>query len=224
MKTWTLLSLSLLLCGCAKSPRPTEAPAGPGERAAVPAGSPTRPWEPTKKTEIAPAEKKVVMIIAPKDFRDEELLKPKELLESRGAKVTVACSSLEEATGMLGAKVKPDVLLNDVKAEDFNAIVFVGGVGAKEYWDDPTAQALAKEAVARGKVVAAICLAPVTLANAGVLEGRQATVWASERERIVAKGASYRDAALVRDGQILTSNGPEAAEEFGQGIASALGL
>jgi len=224
MKTWTLLCLSLLLCGCAKPPRPTAAPAETGERAAVPAASPTRTWEPRKKTEIAPTEKKVVMIIARKDFRDEELLKPKELLESRGAQVTVACSSLDEATGMLGAKVKPDLLLDDVKAEDFNAIVFVGGVGAKEYWDDPKAHALAKEAVARDKVLAAICLAPVTLANAGVLEGRQATVWASESEKIVAKGASYRDAALVRDGKILTSNGPEAAQQFGAGIASALGL
>src|SRR4030042_1829030 len=104
---------------------------------------------------------RVVMVIAHSDFRDEELLKPKALLERAGARVTVASSSLEPATGTLGAEVTPDLLLKDVDAGEYEAVVFIGGPGAKEYWDNGTAHALARAGVEQGKVVAAICTAPV---------------------------------------------------------------
>ncbi|MBC7337341.1 MAG: DJ-1/PfpI family protein, partial [Clostridia bacterium] len=62
------------------------------------------------------ATKKVLMIVAHRDFRDEEFFEPKKTLEGRGARVVVASSSLEEARGMLGSTVKPDLLLKDVRA------------------------------------------------------------------------------------------------------------
>ena len=166
--------------------------------------------------------KRVAMVIAHRDFRDEELLKPKTLLEKAGARVTVASSSLEPATGVLGAKVTPDVLLKDVDAGDYEAVVFIGGPGAKEYWDDRTAHALARAGVEQGKVVAAICIAPVTLANAGLLDGKRATVWKTESGRLRAQGADYTGAEVEVDGRLITSNGPEAAEDFGKAIAEAL--
>jgi len=165
---------------------------------------------------------RVVMLIAHRDFRDEELLKPKALLEKAGARVSVASSSLEAATGTLGAKVTPDLLLKDVDAGEYDAVVFIGGPGAKQYWDDSTAHRLAREAVEEGKVVAAICIAPVTLANAGLLEGKKATVWKTESGRLRAQGASYTGADVEVDDRIITANGPEAAETFGAAIAEAL--
>jgi len=71
------------------------------------------------------------MVIASQDFRDEELLTPKEILENKGVKVTIASSSLDTATGMLGAKVKPDILIEDVNVNDFDAVIFVGGAGGE---------------------------------------------------------------------------------------------
>lgn len=165
---------------------------------------------------------RVVMVIARRDFRDEELLKPKALLERAGARVTVASSSLEPATGTLGAKVTPDVLLKDIDAGDYEAVVFIGGPGAKEYWDDRTAHAVARAGVEQGKIVAAICLAPVTLANAGLLDGKKATVWKTESGRLRAQGANYTGTKVEVDGRLITSNGPEAAEDFGKAIAEAL--
>ncbi|HHT9150731.1 MAG TPA: DJ-1/PfpI family protein, partial [Candidatus Wujingus californicus] len=111
--------------------------------------------------------KKVVMIIASNNFRDEELLKPKEVLERNGVAVTVASSSLKESTGMLGAKVKPDILFININVVDYDAVIFVGGAGATEYWDNPTAHKIAKDAYSAKKIVGAICIAPVTLAKAG---------------------------------------------------------
>jgi len=88
----------------------------------------------------ASAGKKVLMIIASHNFRDEEFLKPKGIFESRGLVVTVASTTSNMATGMLGAKVKPDILLKDVNVAMYDVVVFVGGSGATEYIFDPTAQ------------------------------------------------------------------------------------
>ena len=99
--------------------------------------------------------KMILMVIASNQFRDEEYQKPRALLEAAGAMVTVASSSLKEATGMLGLEVKPDILLKDAKMEQFDAVVFVGGMGATEYWENPAAHALAKSAYQSGKVTSA---------------------------------------------------------------------
>jgi protease I len=166
--------------------------------------------------------RKVVMIIASRDFRDEELQKPKSVIEQRGAQVTIACSTLGVVTGVKGMKVTPDILLDQVKVEDYDAVIFVGGPGSSEYWDDPKAHSIAKETVAADKILGAICIAPVTLANAGVLEGKKATVYSSEKGRLEASGAIYTGADVEVDGKIITGNGPGAAEEFGEAIARTL--
>lgn len=167
--------------------------------------------------------KRVVMVIAKKDFRDEELFEPKKIIEQAGGKVTVASSSLNEAKGMLGKTCKPDILVKDINVDEFDAVVFVGGTGASEYWNDSTAIAIAKSAAEKKKLLAAICIAPVTLANAGLLDGKKATVWESEADKLRAKGAKYTGAAVEVGGDRITANGPEAAAEFGAAIVVALG-
>ena len=166
--------------------------------------------------------KRVVMVIAHSRFRDEELLEPKAVLEGVGASVTIASSSLEEATGMLGATVTPSVLLGDVSVDDFDAVVFVGGSGASEYFNNTTAHALARDAAGKGKTVAAICIAPSTLANAGLLQGKRATCWSTEADNLTARGADYTGAVVERDGLIITGQGPKAARQFGRTLAQAL--
>ena len=166
--------------------------------------------------------KKAVMIIANDGFRDEELAQPREILEQNGIEVKIASSALSQARGMLGAKVKPDILLTSINAEDFDAIIFVGGQGASEYWDDPLAHRLAQEAIKQNRIVAAICIAPVTLAKAGILKGRRATVWSAEADQLKAGGANYTGEPVEKDGNIITANGPTSAREFGEEIVMAL--
>lgn len=163
-----------------------------------------------------------VMIIARKDFRDEELLHPKEILENEGIKVTIASSVLGESQGMLGTVVRPDMLLRQIKVDDCDIIIFVGGVGASEYFNDPVAHKLAQEALRRKKVLGAICIAPVTLANSGVLKGKRATVWSSESGSLERQGAQYTGKPVEVDGMIVTADGPKAAREFGRAIVRCL--
>lgn len=166
--------------------------------------------------------KKAVMVIASNNFRDEELLRPKEVLEKNGVTVTVASSSLKESTGMLGAKVKPDILVTDIHVTNYDTIIFVGGSGANEYWDNPTAHKIANDANNAKKIVGAICIAPVTLAKAGLLKNKKATTYSSTVTDIKSAGANYTGADVERDGNIITASGPAAAQKFGEVIIKAL--
>ena len=74
---------------------------------------------------------RILMIIARRDFRDEELFQPRQIFLQQGAQVRVASSSIKEARGMLGGKFKPEMLIADAKPDKFDAIIFVGGMGAK---------------------------------------------------------------------------------------------
>jgi protease I len=109
-----------------------------------------------------------------------------------------------------------------VRVSDYDCIVFIGGVGATVYFDDPLAHSIASEAAAAGKVVAAICVSPVTLARAGVLQGRRATVFPDYAAELENAGAMYTGEDVTVDGRIITANGPGAAEKFMWKIAEAL--
>ncbi len=173
---------------------------------------------------LASAEKNksILMIIASQNFRDEELLKPKEIFEKRGFKVTIASSSLNTATGMLGAKITPNLLINKVNVKDYDAVVFVGGTGATEYFNNPVALKIAQETIKQNKVLAAICIAPRILAEAGVLQNRKATVWSSEASALKRKGAIYTGEDVTVDGKVVTASGPHAAEAFATAILKLL--
>ena len=166
--------------------------------------------------------KKAVMVIAQDNFRDEELFEPKDILEKAGIDVKIASSGLKSAKGMLGGTAEPEVLLKDISAKDYDAVIFVGGAGASVYWDDPVAHRLITEAYNSDKIVGAICIAPVTLAKAGILKGKKATVWKSESGQLEALGAVYTGVNCQKDGRIITAAGPFAAKEFGEELVKAL--
>ena len=168
------------------------------------------------------AGRRILMVVAPKNFRDEEFLEPKGVFESRGAEVVITSRGVSEASGMLGAKVAVDKDVSEVSAGDFDAIVFVGGSGSSVYFDAPEAHKLAKEAAEYGRVLGAICIAPSILANAGVLDGKRATAFVSEEGNLKERGAVYIGEPVTVDGKIITAAGPQAARKFGEAIAEAL--
>lgn len=162
------------------------------------------------------------MIIAQNNFRDEELLDTKAVLEKGGAKVKVAAPELRKALGKLGAEVVPDMTIKQIKLNDFDAVVFVGGSGSADYFDNEQVINLAKDFYETKKLVAAICIAPSILANAGILKGIRATAFPSEEHNLRLKGAEYSGNVVEVSGNIITGRGPEAAIEFGQRILQAL--
>ncbi len=178
----------------------------------------------TPKTTI---NKKAVLVIAFNGFQDREYELTKKVLENAGVNVVVASSALGLAEGKFGLQVNIDLMLDDIKIKDLDALIFIGGPGADEYFENEKAHSLTREAIEENKVLAAICIAPEILARAGVLNGKKATIWSnivdrSTIEALKSGGAIYLDQDLVIDGKIITANGPGAAEKFGQAIVELL--
>ena len=165
---------------------------------------------------------KAVLIIAKETFRDEELFDTQKALEEEGIETAIASSITGTCMGKLGATAESTILVKDLSAQNYDAIIFVGGNGAMQYYDDPAALSLAVQADQKCKALAAICIAPRILANAGLLEGKTATCYVSESEAIQKLGANYTGNDVEQDGKTITANGPHAAYNFGKTIAKEL--
>lgn len=166
---------------------------------------------------------KALLVIAPSNFRDEELFHTKEELERAGIDTVIASSRCGTVRGMLGATVKAELDLKSVDVREYDAVIFIGGAGASAYYDDPQAHRIAREAAKLGKVLGAICIAPGILAKAGVLKNKRATIWNGEFVDVLEAGrAVYTGKTVEVDGKIITANGPGAAREFGRAIVRAL--
>lgn len=167
---------------------------------------------------------KVLMVVAQNGFRDEELLVPKEMLEKAGHDVKVASITRAKALGTKGAVVQPDMAAYEANPGFFDCIVIVGGPGSPSLAESRDVRSLVERANGMEKVVAAICLGPLTLARAGVLSGRNATVF-PDRPAITTlrnSGAIYWTKPVVRDGNIVTADGPQNAGAFGDMLLEAL--
>jgi protease I len=202
----------------------------------------------TKKEIIMPKtleNKKIVIIVAFRDFRDEEYFVPKEILEKAGAEIKTASNRIGTAIGADGGEVKVDFLVSEINQAEFDdlqhksshnsiqsisffdAVVFIGGPGCLENLDNESSYQVAKDTVLQGKVLASICISPVILAKAGVLKGKKATVWSSALDKsaieiLEENEAIFEDKLVVADGKIITGNGPAATEEFGMKVVEVL--
>jgi len=167
--------------------------------------------------------KQAVVVVAQKGFQEKEFLPVKEALISAGIGCAVASSSVGEASGVFGTKVLCDKKIADVRPSDYDAVIFIGGPGAEVLFNDPAAQKLAVDTVSSGGLLGAICIAPVILANAGVLKGRKATVFPGEEQYLLSGGAVYTGSSVEKDGKIITADGPASAQAFAQTIVKTLG-
>jgi protease I len=174
--------------------------------------------------------RKIVIIIAPERFRDEELFVPKEYFEGKGVEVEVASTRKGECTGQLGGKAEATLTLGEIDVEKYDAVVFVGGGGTPLVRKEDKALEIARKTVEAGKVLGAICWAPTILAKAGLLKGKKATVWVGDDaeygkrtpEVLGQYGAEYAEEGCVADGRIVTADGPAHAKAFAKEILGLL--
>ena len=172
-------------------------------------------------------EKKILMVVALKDFRDEEYFIPKEVLERAGFSIDTTSTEKGIAVGSQGGEAVIHVGLDEINLENYKAIVFCGGSGMVNELENQNFHKLIKDFYQNNKVVAAICISPALLAKAGILEDKKATVWSPALDKsfirvLEENGAIYEDNPVVIDNRIITANGPDAAEEFGKAIKELL--
>ncbi len=171
--------------------------------------------------------KKILILIAFKNFRDEEYFIPKRIFEDNGFIVKTVSTEKGTAVGAYGGEVEVDFDLREVNLKDSDAILLVGGGGALKYLDSEEVYGIVRDAYRKKLLVGAICIAPVILAKAGILENKKATVWTASMDKSPLKmlgesGAVYEKEDVVCDGNIVTANGPEAAGEFANKITAFL--
>lgn len=168
--------------------------------------------------------KKILAVLAPHDFRDTEFLVPREFWLQSGFSVFTA-SSERNSVGKFGFQVENDFLLNEVVAQDFDMIFFVGGNGSLDFLENASARKIAEECTQSGKILAAICAAPRLLLAWNLLQNKKITGWNGDGELphlAQQAGAIFVEGGTCRDKNIITGNEPSSAEEFANLVSDVL--
>lgn len=168
-----------------------------------------------------------VLILATDGFEEPELFDPRQALLDAGATVTLASLKTDDITGVnqdeKGRSIAPDLTVDDVDTDDYDALLLPGGVGnpdklrvnsrvleiIDEFFDD-------------NKPVAAICHAPWLLAEADVIDGKRLTSWPSIRTDLTNAGADVVDEEVVIDGNLITSRKPDDIPAFNDALIKLL--
>lgn len=165
----------------------------------------------------------VVVVVAP-GFEEVELVAPVDVLRRLGIKVTLAGVEGLLVEGAHGMTVQADMLLVDVEAEQFRGVILPGGKASWTLRETPAVLALARDMHKAGKLVAAICAAPIALEAAGVITGRHITCYpAPDVRKDVASAKEVTEDQVVVDGNVVTGRGPGAALDFGYALGAYLG-
>lgn len=160
-----------------------------------------------------------ILIMATHGFEQSELLQPLAQLQKKGAKVDVTAPEAGQIKSWKdknwGAPVDVDLTLDDVQVGDYDALVLPGGVmNPDKLRMNDKALAIVKAFIETGKVVAAICHGPWLLIEAGVVEGREVTSYASIRTDMINAGGRWVDKQVAADDGIITSRHPGDIDAF----------
>ncbi|MBZ0069949.1 MAG: DJ-1/PfpI family protein [Thiobacillus sp.] len=144
-----------------------------------------------------------------------------DLLRRAGIEVVTAGLKPGIVSASRGVQLVPDLTLDVALQDDYDMVVLPGGMpGAAHLKDDARIIELLKRMAAAGRYTAAICAAPMVLAEAGVLDGKQATSYPGFLDAV--PDVTLSSAAVVQDGKVLTSRGPGTAMDFALTLVEVL--
>ncbi len=163
--------------------------------------------------------KRVLCLLAP-GFEELELVAPVDVLRRAGAEVVLAALDDNlDVGGRNGLTLRADASLDRLDAGEFDLLLIPGGPAVEVLRQDGRAASLARTFAGDGRLVAAICAAPLVLKDAGLLEGKRFTAHVSVANELPEALTGER---LVEDGVIITSRGAGTALEFGLALVDRL--
>jgi protease I len=178
-------------------------------------------------TSAALSGKQVAFLVAGEGIEQVELTEPWKAVQEAGGTPKLVSPQEGEVQGFNHLD-KADTFPVDVQAADadvssFDALVLPGGVANPDALRmDKDAVAFVRSFVESGKTVAAICHAPWSLIEAGVLQGRTLTSWPSLQTDIRNAGATWVDEEVVVDGNLISSRKPDDLKAFCSKLVEAL--
>lgn len=164
----------------------------------------------------------ILIFLSANNFSEEEYLIVKKVFLKSGKRIFITSDSHTVCSGENGLKVKADTEFCNVNDKNFSAIVLIGGKGSEDYWDNEQLHNIVKNFKRAGKIVAAICGAPVILARAGLLSNIQATCWVENKNELIKLGINYNDRSVIAEKGVITSDGPRSAEQFAETILNLI--
>ena len=167
-------------------------------------------------------DRQVLLVIASHAFDDMQFSKIKGKLDELGIGVSVASTVPDNAQGLQGMNVKPDLLIDTANPADYNGVIFLGGHGCSQYWHDVYAHKIVRDLNQRGGLIAAIGRAPVTLGVAGILKNRRTTASVSVYEKMIIYSGEFTGKKLEVDQNLITADGNAALNEFADAIVAWL--
>ncbi len=171
----------------------------------------------------------VALLIAPQGTEEPEFSEPKKAVEAAGATVHVVSTKTGEVKTVnndleAGGSYTADKTFSEVSADDYDALIIPGGtVGADKLRGNPEAVAFIRSFFEQGKPVGAICHAPWTLIEAGVLKGRKVTSYPTLQTDLRNAGAQWQDAEVVTDQGLVTSRNPDDLPAFYAKLVEEIG-
>jgi protease I len=166
-----------------------------------------------------------LIVVSKNGFQPKEYLDTRTELEKAGIDVSVCSLSSGKAVSSDGMSIDVDISLDEAEenVDSFDSLVIIGGPGASvDIVGNPLVHEIVRKFYDDGKVVAAICISPVALAESGILEGKKASVWNgdSKQKSVIEKyGAKFVLDDVCVCGRIVTANGPMAALKFGKAVS-----
>src|SRR5690349_15619394 len=157
-----------------------------------------------------------VAFIVGEQFEDSEFRVPYDRVKAAGHEaVVVGVKAGEEISGKKGFEsARIEKSIDDVRAEDFDALVIPGGYSPDHLRTNEKMVALVKAMVTANKPVAAICHAGSMLVEADVVEDRVVTSWPSVKTDLANAGARWIDREVIEDGNLITSRKPDDLPKF----------
>jgi protease I len=159
--------------------------------------------------------KKVAFLLA-SQFEDSEMQKPYEAIKESGHEtVIIGLKKGEELTGK-SKKVTytADASIDEVKAEQFDAVVIPGGSSPENLRNNKQIQQFVKDMDRMGKPISVICHGPQILISAGLAKGKTMTCYPPLKDDLINAGANYVDQEVVVDGNYISSRMPADEPAF----------
>lgn len=163
----------------------------------------------------------IAVLFAP-GFEEAEALTIVDILRRANLPAETVGAGGREITGGHGITLKTDKTLEEITADQLEMAVIPGGYpGVDHLLESKEAITLLKEMNAQGKWLAAICAGPWVLDKAGALAGKHYTAYPGQEAKI-STGTHCED-IVVKDGNVITSQGPATGYPFAFKLAEALG-
>lgn len=171
----------------------------------------------------APKTGYVLFIIPQYNFVDDEYTIPKVIIGRAGYTVEVASASTRElALGTDIMKVRPNLAVEQINTDKYDAVVFVGGYLAKKFYEDPVLIEKAREFSTKGKLICAMDNIPVYMAKWGLLKGIKVTVNPSLVKDIKKMGINYVDKDIVIDKDFISVDMYKYSDAFAGEVVQEL--